>query len=219
MTDIIDVSMTHYNGMKGFPVPWVLDVELEPTATHSEHKRSVMKIVTSTHTGTHVDVPFHFFEDGKTIDDYTVESFMGPGYLLDLSHIGRLGQITAEVLEGAADVRPGDILLLRTDWSEHWGEDDYFTDHPYLTPSAAEWLIARQIKGIGVEAGTIEDVRSLVAGQPAPVHRLVLGAGIFIIEGLTNLKQVREGRIEVFALPLKLAGADGAPARVIVKVS
>jgi kynurenine formamidase len=218
MAELIDVSMVHYNGMTGFPVPWVLDFELVPTATHSELKRSVMKIVTSTHTGTHIDAPFHFYEDGATLDEYPVDSFIGNGYLLDLSHLGPRGEITSELLEKATEIQAGDILLLRTDWSEQWGHEEYFSDHPYLTESGARWLIEHEIKGIGVEAGTVEDVKGIVPGQLAPVHRLVLGAGIFIIEGLTNLKEVREGKIEVLALPLKLAGSDGAPARVVVRV-
>ena len=219
MAEIIDLSMTHYDGMAGFPVPWVLDFELVPTATHPELKRSVMKIVTSTHTGTHVDVPFHFYEDGRKIDDYPVEFFMGPGYLLDLSHLKSRGEISADLLASAKDIREGDILLLRTDWSDHWGRPEYFNDHPFLTSSGAEWLVEHKIKGVGVEAATVEDIRGIVPGQPALVHRIVLGAGIFIIEGLTNLRQVSQGRIEVFALPLKLAGADGAPARVIAIVT
>lgn len=218
MAKIVDVSMAAYDGMKGFPVPWILGYEIRPTATHDRHGRSVMRITASSHTGTHIDAPFHFVPDGQTIDEISVASFIGPGVLVDLSHKGPLGEVTTEDLESNKEILADDILLIRTDWSDRWGNDDFFTHSPFLSLAAVDWLIERGIRGIGVDTASIEDPREIKPGVVAPVHRRILGCGMFIIEGLTNLKEVIPGRLEVIALPLRLQGADGAPARVVVRI-
>ncbi|ACB84540.1 cyclase family protein [Natranaerobius thermophilus] len=214
----IDVTMTAYHGLKGFPTPWILDYQMEATATHETHNRSVTKLSTSTHTGTHIDVPAHFLRNGATLDKFSIEDFLGTGYLLDFSYKNSLDGIDIQdIKETGYQIGAGDIVIFRTDWSDHFPSKKYFSQAPFITQAAADFLCERNVKAIGVDTASVEDPRELSPQKASAIHQKLLGSGMYIIEGLTELKQIPEGQIEIICFPLKLKSADGAPARVALK--
>jgi len=158
------------------------------------------------HTGTHVDAPAHFIDGAPTLEQVPLDCMVGPAQVLDVR--GRAA-IDAAALGGQAIT--ADILLFRTDNSERWGKAGFQKDFVYLTRDAAEVLVARGVKTIGWDYLSIEQFGS----QTFEVHKLLLGRGILIIEGL-DLRAIEAGSYQLACLPLKLEGVDGAPARAVL---
>ncbi len=171
---------------------------------------NVTRLDMSAHTGTHVDAPHHFMNDGRTVDNLPLEVLVGECYVLRVA--SSAGEITAEVLEKADIPKDAIRLLFRTRNSELWrrGGSGFQTDFVAVSEDGARWLVERGVKLVGV------DYLSVAAySQPVPTHRALLAAGVIVVEGL-DLSRVEPGAYVLYCLPLKLAGADGAPARAIL---
>lgn len=178
---------------------------------------NVTKIEMVAHLGTHVDAPIHFVPDGPTISDIPLDRFYGQGLIIAMPMKAH-GEVSAEMLEGrGADVRPGDILILRTDWWRHFG-DELYDNHPSLTPSAADWLVERRVKVLAIDFATPDlAVHRRPKDFDFPVHRKLLSNGVLIAENLTNLDVLADQRVEVMLLPIAIEGSDGAPVRCVAR--
>lgn len=220
MSKVVDVSLAFYDGMGTFPAPTHVDTELKHTGSHEEEGMAVSRLKTSTHTGTHIDSPYHFVPEGRKLDELEADRFIRPAVLLDFSHKGPKGAVTAaELEEKDISIQTGDIVVIRFDWTDEMeGKSGFFMESPYLAPDAARWLVDKDISGFGLDAGNVEDPDKMDTDKAAEIHNILLGSGLIIIEGLTNLSQVPEGRHEIFALPLKLNDCEGAPARVMFRI-
>jgi arylformamidase len=159
------------------------------------------------HTGTHVDAPAHFIDGAPTLDQVPLDRMVGPAHVLDLRG---LAGIDAKALR-RHEIPAGDIVLFLTDNSERWAKPGFQKDFTYVTRDAAEYLLERKVKTIGMDYLSIEQFGS----KTFEVHKLLLGAGIFIIEGL-DLREIAAGPYLLSCLPLKLEGVDGAPARAVL---
>jgi arylformamidase len=174
---------------------------------------TVTRLSASAHTGTHVDAPRHFYTDGPSIDAYPIDAFVGDGVVLEL--IRPPGEaVTREQLEAATpSIERGDIVFLRLGFGERFGEDAYL-DHPHLTGDAAQALVDRGVRMVGVDTLTpdLAQVRR-TPGFDYPVHRRLLGAGVLIVENLgPALREVAGTRTTLGAVPLRLPGSDAGPA-------
>ena len=171
------------------------------------------RICLGTHTGTHMDAPFHFFADGDPLDALPVARLVGSGVRLDLS--GRREEsliCAAELKKAAPELLPGDFVLLMTGWDRFWGTPRYFR-HPHLAPDCGRWLVDSGAALVGLDTPSPD--RSGGGPGDHPVHRLLLGAGVLIVENLCGLWRVPVLRGRYAFLPLKLKGADGAPVRAL----
>lgn len=206
MSRVIDLSLTLRAGMTG--------VELEDQSTYAGKGWHTRVLHLYSHVGTHMDAPYHFVQTGRTLDQVALEKCVGPAWVIDLSFLKPRDLITVEHLAAHADkVVPGARLLLRTDWYRHAGQDDYRTHFPRVSLPLAQWLAARGIALLGVEApavASIEDRDELVS-----VHRALLGAEIVIVESLANLDSLHDEQVTFIALPLKIEGGDGSPVRAV----
>jgi len=155
-----------------------------------------------THAGTHLDAPAHFLADGASVERLPLAALLGPARVVDL----RL----AEDLT----VAPGERLILRSGWEERWGEPDYFTAFPALPDALAERLAAAPAALLGRDTPSLHPV----AAEDARLHRLLLGAGVVLVENLVGLAAL-PGRVWLAALPLPLQGLDGAPCRVVARTN
>lgn len=178
--------------------------DIPPVFRQESHKRYVItSLHMSTHTGTHIDAPFHYLRTGDTIDTIPITSVMGTCRVLDVADAGI--NITANHLKGRLDGT--DRLLLKTSFS---GTDRFDENYPSLTTDAARFITSNKIKCAGIDSPSVESFEG-----DGSVHRELLGQGCIIIE-LLDLSDVEEGDYNLVALPLRLTGLDGSPARVIL---
>ena len=177
----------------------------------------------SLHTGAHIDSPLHVYADGLTTAELALDQVIGEACVVDLSFVAANHGITIDDLKrgGADAVRKGDIVLLRTDWTDkmygRW--PDYFTQSPYFPPATAEWLLGKDPKNIGFDF--FEEYCARLpefTSEDFAMHRVILGAGVVIMEGLTNLGALSQRRVNFAAPFYKIAGTEGAPARFFATV-
>lgn len=171
---------------------------------------NVSRIEMSVHTGTHIDAPYHFIRDGDTIENLPIDLLTGRAYVYHLPD--EVDTITKALVENSPIPPRTKRVLFRTRNSNHWKGSPEAFDPNYvsLEPDAAEYLIQRGVKLVGVDYLSVASFEDVV-----PTHKVLLESGIVIVEGL-NLSEVQQGRYTLYCLPLKIAGADGAPARAIL---
>ncbi len=192
-------------------VTWPGDppVRVEPRLRIADGQpANVSELCLGSHTGTHVDSPYHFKEEGIKVDEIPLELLIGPAWVCDVKAARdiELTALQASVPEGT--VR----LLLKTTNSKLWHREmqQFTPDFVTLTLDAAEWIVTQGIRLLGVDYLSIERPGSV--GHP--VHHLLLGAGMVVVEGL-DLSSLQTGWYNFYCLPLKVTGGDGAPARAV----
>jgi arylformamidase len=170
---------------------------------------NVTRMDISVHTGTHVDAPFHFLADGSTVETLSLKTLTGRAYVV---HLPETDLITREVIESAGIPPRTRRVLFRTRNSEEWrnGATEFDEDYVALDAEGAKYLIKRGVKLVGVDGLSVAPFSNLV-----DTHNVLLKAGIVIVEGL-DLSEVERGRYTLYCLPLKIDGADGAPARALL---
>ncbi|MBI5789036.1 MAG: cyclase family protein [Candidatus Schekmanbacteria bacterium] len=162
------------------------------------------------HSATHIDAPYHFNLQGKTVDQIPLENFIGPAQVIEIA--GSVKEIAAQTLENQVSADTA-RLLLKTSNSRLWQHHppDFVRDFVHLSPEAALWLVKRRIKLIGIDYLSIERFRS----PDHFVHHTLLNHQIVIVEGL-NLSHVPAGHYFLVCPPLKIQGGDGAPVRAVL---
>jgi arylformamidase len=176
--------------------------KFDPHATIKNNNANITKITVGSHTGTHVDAPWHFLQGGNSIDMEPLDKFVGEAAIIDAS--GK-NSVTAEDFSDY-DIRSNDIILIYT------GTGNRRTDFAYLDISAAEWMVRHGVKCVGIDTASVEKYGE----KDAPVHKMLLARNIGIIENLDNLKQFAGSRMFFVCLPLPLKGIDGSPARAVL---
>jgi len=241
---LIDLTHPVTTGMPVYPGD--PEVELRPALTTAGAGVNVLSLHLGSQSGTHVDAPYHVDVTWPTLDGLPLELFTGPAVVADLRGLEPRSAVTADQLSGVLDrLTPGTILLLATGWPRHWGADPYLA-HPWLTPEAAEAIVAAGVRTVGVDALSIDptpdpspadpavaalladltDEHDPAAGEPTlAAHRILLGTpgGGVIAENLTDLTPLLDAQaagrpIEVSLFPLRLVAADGAPVRAVARL-
>lgn len=204
----LDISVPLRTGMVHWPdnppvqIERMLDISKGGAA-------NVSRISMGAHTGTHMDAPVHFFQGGKGIDSMPLTAAIGRARVIEIANPA---VITAEEL-GTHQIQQGERVLFKTQNSTRcWQSDEFIKDFVSISQEAAHYLAQQQVQTVGVDylsvGGFFKD--------GAETHHALLGAGIWIIEGL-NLASVTPGLYDLICLPLRIAGCDGAPARAILR--
>lgn len=162
------------------------------------------------HTGTHMDAPAHIFGDGMTLDEMPLDSFIGRAVVADLRNVGSSVVEVEDLAPYESSLRNSDYLLCLTGWSRLWGNESYFRGFPILSGEACRWLVEMDLKGIGMDAISVDPVDSM----DLPNHRIFLGAGMVIVENLKNLELLPR-ETDFYCLPMKIGNSDGAPVRAV----
>lgn len=167
------------------------------------------------HAGTHMDAQVHFGAGPETIDTKPLAQCVGPAWVVNLTPTAPRALLTvADLGPIAARFAPGDSLLLRTDWHRHVENPALYRDAlPRIGEELAHWCVASRVRLLGVESPSVADVNALP--EVTRIHHLLLGGGVTLVEGLAHLDQLTQEKVLLLALPLKLAGGDGAPVRAI----
>jgi len=206
---IYDISLTISSDLP----TWPDDPALELEQIRSMEKGAVVnvtRISSSVHVGTHIDAPRHFIADGSTVEQLPLDVLTGPCYVVQLPD--GVEAITSEVLERTEITSEMKRILFGTRNSHLWarGETKFQTDFVGITEDGAEWLVEHGVQLVGVDYLSVAPYSDLMTP-----HLTLLGRGVIIVEGL-NLSNVMRGFYDLYCLPLKIAGSDGAPARAIL---
>lgn len=206
---LYDISLTISEELPTWPGD--PPIKLEKTSQISWGDASnLTHISTSVHVGTHVDAPDHFLGNGDTVENIPLDLLVGPTEVIELSPMGHITEVDLR----EAGIRGKDArLLFKTGNSQLWAEGfrEFQEDFIALDPGAAAYLVACGIKVVGVDYLSVAPYP-----DPEPTHRILLEAGVLIIEGL-DLSRIEPGPYKLLCLPLKIGDSDGAPARVLLE--
>lgn len=206
---IFDISLTISPQLPVWPGDPQVELEQVDSMDRGAHA-NVSHFSAGVHVGTHVDAPHHFLNDGRTVEQLPLEVLTGPCYVVQLPD--GVEAITAEVLDGTALPADTKRILFGTSNSRFWsqGEPAFQEDFVAVTEDGAQWLVEHDIWLVGVDYLSVAPY-----GESVPTHQTLLGAGVVVVEGL-DLSAVPRGFYDLYCLPLKLLGSDGAPARAIL---
>lgn len=207
---VIDLSQKFENGMSQFPN--TKPIHIEQIAQIKEGGFRITDFHSTVHNGTHCDASAHCVKDGKTIDELPLDTFVGEAIILD-ADVEDSREISPDILEGA-EIKPGDIILIRTGYSKYWGQERYVYDSPHLSVELAEELSNLDIKSVGIDFISPDTVDSTTS----PIHNILMKKGIPFIENLNNLNQIPASRVFFSAAPLLIDKSDGGLARAFAVV-
>ena len=208
MTDWIDISVPLKTGMAHWPGD--IDVSVARVSDMQQGAQyNLTRLQMSAHTGTHMDAPLHFVDRAISIDQMPLDATIGPARVIEIDVPESIGPADLEPF----DIEPGERIIIKTRSTPRvWETEEFVEDFVYVNEAGAKYLVERKIRCIGVDylsvAGFFKDT--------VETHVALLSAGIWIIEGL-DLRAVTPGRYDLVCLPLKLKGAEGAPARAILR--
>jgi len=184
------------------------------TAAIDENGFKEHQIVFSTHTGTHVDAPAHMLQDAKSLDCLPLDQFMGRAVTLNLDATSSQQIGVTELELHAGRLNTVDFVLLHTGWSKFWGQPSYFERFPVLDRDAARWLGSLGLKGLGIDAPSLDDANS----SNYPIHKFFLSRKIVLIENLTSLDRLGQTPFTMACFPLPIQQADGCPVRAVAVI-
>jgi kynurenine formamidase len=206
MSRVIDLTLPLASGDRG--------VRIEPARRLETDGWNATTLSFYSHCGTHIDAPVHFGVGTQTIDSVPVESFIGPAWVVDVRPVEPRALIEPEHLGAVAgQFEPGDSLLICTGWSDYHGQSRFRDELPRISADLARWCVDNKVRMLGVEPPSVADVNNIE--ELTAVHRILFEGGVIVVEGLANLALLSKPKVTFIALPLKVAGGDGAPARAV----
>jgi arylformamidase len=215
---LIDLSHTIEEGLityKGLPAPIICDYlsRADSKKYYEEGTEfQIGKIEMVTNTGTYIDCPFHRFEHGKDLSEIGLASFTDLDAVVISIPFSETLEITAEQLKNH-EIR-NRAVLIHTGWDRNWNTEKYYENHPYLTEGAAKYLRDCDVKLVGIDSHNIDNT----LGKSRPVHTILLGAEILIVEHLCNLYLLPKSDFTFSAIPPKFKGVGTFPVRAMAKL-
>jgi kynurenine formamidase len=203
-TNIIDLSRKLNNATTVYPgtlKPAITDsntIEVDGFAEKELHICS--------HFGTHIDAPSHIIKEGKNLDDFPLDKYIGKALLIDVQNQPSIEIDTLQKINNIADL---DFLIFRTGWEKYWHDKKYFQGFPVLSIEAARFIAGSKMKGIGIDAISPDHV----GDENMEIHKILLGSDVLIVENLCNLNELPAKAFNFQCLPLKIEHADGSPVR------
>jgi arylformamidase len=205
---LYDITVPVENGMPVWPGDPAVRLDRVASIAQGAHA-NVSSLSCGVHVGTHVDAPVHFLEGAPSVEAMPLDALIGRAFVADLR---RATRIDAEALDKARIPPRVQRILFRTRNSEFWrrGEKTFQTGFVAVDASGAEWLVRRKVRLVGVDYLSVAPYK-----DSRPTHQILLGAGVVILEGV-DLSRVPSGAYQLYCLPMKLVGSDGAPARAVL---
>ena len=205
--EIIDLSHAIANEMPAYP--GTESPVITQSSSIGENGYAEKMISMTSHTGTHVDAPSHMIQGANTLDQFSLDHFIGEGFIADISTLNKM-IIDPEDLGGELErIRDKDFVLFHTGWSQYWGDEKYFREFPALSNRLVNTLTASNLKGIGLDTSSIDPYGT----DHFSNHMTVFLRNIIIIENLTNLDKLIGKDFLFICNPLKIDKTDGSPVR------
>ncbi len=206
--DWIDISVTLKSGMVHWPGDPAVDIKRINNMDTGD-KNNLSNLSMGAHAGTHMDAPLHFIKEGKGLDEITLSATIGKARVIEIED---MESIKSEELK-KHNISSGERILFKTRNSERcWSTDDFIEDFVYIDNDGAEYLSEKGVMTVGVDYLSVGGYKK----NGTEVHNILLGSGIWLIEGL-DLSKISAGPYQLICLPIKIKKSDGAPARAIVK--
>ena len=212
---ILDLTLTISNKIPTFPgspqpnfIPW---------EKIKDDGYNLELLFLSSHTGTHLDAPYHFLEKGSKIHEISLKKLVSNAVLIK-SRKKRNGAITKTDIQ-KFEKKHGKIesfssVVFWTGWQRNLQKDNYFTKNPGLSASAANYLASKKVSLVGIDSPSID----LGTDSKFSVHQIFAKKGMLIVENLANLEKIKSSKLHLVVLPLKLKNATGSPVRAIAFV-
>jgi kynurenine formamidase len=216
-TKLIDLTQLLNKNMAVYPDTAPPTFEVTNTVEKDGYREHHISMFS--HTGTHIDAPSHIFHIGRSLDQFTVDQFIGKAIVIDC--IGR-NEISLEYLQTfESKIAKVDFILFYTGWQDKWNTKEYSEDCPVPTKEAATWLTKFNLNGVGVDAFSLDKINSALAvnEESLPNHHILLGKEILLIENLTNLDKLPDEPFTFQCFPLKIENAEGSPIRAVAVVN
>lgn len=218
MPCLIDLTHVLEDGMITFDASWHPRFAIKQLGRIGLEGRESREMSIGTHTGTHIDAPLHFVKGGRSIDQVPLDLLIGKVSIIDFSDLPDNAVVSLEMLK---NIKFLSRVIFKFGWGRYWGSRNFYKDYPFFSEEAAHYLVAQGVKLIGIDSPSPDDSRiklkTEVLGSKAdsPIHKIFLGANLVLIEYLGGLEKLEDyvGWM-LIALPLKIKGADGSPARV-----
>jgi len=216
---IIDLTMPLQEGMQTFPTHWHPFVEITQLGRHGIENRETRKLILGTHTGTHIDAPRHFISGGATVDEIPLEQLVGPASVLDLTRFKAGMEVSAKDLASVLGERSAERVLMRFDWDQKLGTMAYYNDQPWLSEEAAQWLVDKGCRLLGMDTAMPDNPKNGRNGpKDSPNHKILLGNNVILLEYMVNLASLKQPVVNLVVAPLKIRQGDGAPVRAFAIV-
>jgi arylformamidase len=195
------------------------------SSNHEVNNRAMITVLSIlVHNGTHIDAPRHMVEKGKPIDQMPVSQFVKEGVLINLPGKGPNSVVTVkEVAESGVEIRPNTIVMINTGWTDRmWGKPGFWEQMPYLERGVAEYVANKGAAGLAIDVFPEKPLWRGVKLDPGEVwianHLALMQRNLPLIQFVTNLSQIGNGRFTVVAMPLAIKGGDASPVRVVALV-
>lgn len=208
---VIDLTQLISNDMPVFPGTSPASLEVVNTYEKDGFRETMFRM--TSHTGTHMDAPYHLFPERTKLDEMPAAQFVGRALVIDCRDVAEGDIIGIERVEAVKELADqADFLLFNTGWDVNWGKDKYFGEYPVVSMEVCQYLLDSKKKGVGFDVIGIDPVVEM----DLPRHKMLLSQrDMVIIENLTNLDKIGGGLFTFAALPLKYQDADGAPIRAV----
>ncbi len=215
--EIIDLTQLLNENITVYPDTLVPTFEVSNTVEKDGFTE--LKMTMASHAGTHIDAPSHILKNAKSLDKFPLDKFTGSAIVIPCQ--GK-NEITLEYLQTFEDkITMVDYVLFYTGWQDKWKTKDYFDDCPVPTREAATWLAGFILKGVGIDAFSIDRIipADIVTEGNLPNHHILLGKEILLMENLANLDKLPNHTFTFQCFPLKIENADGSPVRAVAMIN
>ena len=212
---IIDLTYDIEEGMTTFNARWHPRVSIKQLGRIGMEGRETRKLSFGTHTGTHIDAPLHFIENGNSVEHIPLKKLIGKITFVDFSDLEKNTPITKDILE---KISVSEKMVFKFGWQKYWGTKEFYLDYPYFTKDGADYLISKGVQLIGYDTPSPDNSHTeMGSSEDSIIHKIFLSNCIILVEYLANLDKITlEDDWNIVALPLKIKNGDGSPCRVLL---